>query len=248
MLSMLMSWKTPPEPPQMFSPRVVTPLKVARFTTGADPEPTERPSPKRQSVWKAFWPASLMIRSSNTGVAPNRSMPTRSGASMVRLWKRASPPNIVMPYTESNSVRLSTLEPRPNDEALNWMPSWSSEPAASKTTGQVAVPWTVKRPSITNRTPAPSWTVVQAAMTNSSLTATVVVLDSNTVPLHVVWARPLVACSAVMGERSDGPGRAIGKAREVNITATKTMLRRIEGNRCIVVEPLTLPVQPCPPM
>ena len=58
--------------------------------------------------------------------------------------------------------------------------------AASKTTGQVAVPWTVRRPSTTKRTPAPSWTVVHAAMTSSSLTATVVVLESNTVPLHVV--------------------------------------------------------------
>ena len=48
------------------------------------------------------------------------------------------------------------------------------------------VPWTVKRPSTTKRTPAPSWTVVHAAMTSSSLTATVVVLESNTVPLHVV--------------------------------------------------------------
>ena len=83
-------------------------------------------------------------------------------------------------------VRLSTRDPRPKDDALNWMPSWSTDPAASKTTGQVAVPWTVKRPSTTKRTPAPSWTVVHAAMTSSSLTATLVVLESNTVPLHVV--------------------------------------------------------------
>lgn len=65
-------------------------------------------------------------------------------------------------------------------------------------------------------------------MTNSSLTATVVVLESKTVPLHVVWARPLVACSAVKDERSDDSGRAIGEATAVSIKATKMMLRRME--------------------
>ena len=85
-------------------------------------------------------------------------------------------------------------------------------------------------------------------MTNSSLTATVVVLDTTTVPLQVVCARPLVACSGATGERGIGSETAIGETTAVSINATKMMLRRREGKRCIVSQPLTLPVQPYPPV
>ena len=40
----------------------------------------------------------------------------------------------------------------------------------------------------------------------------------------------------------------MGTTTEVTIKATNKMLRTVEDVHCIVLQPLTLPVQPCPPL
>ena len=166
-----MSLQRPPELYHRFTPRVTRLSIVAPWTIGAEDAPEEIPIPYLQVVdepCKSCPPPSITMSLSIGDALSKRSIATLSALLTTRLLITGLLPYTVIPYSLSEIVRLSSVEPLLLEVELKTTP-WCFPEIDSMTMGEDRVPSMVILPSTPSLSPSPRRMVVPAWTTSTWL-------------------------------------------------------------------------------